>query len=185
MSQRGNTLIEVVVVAAIVVVIAAAFQSLWQGARAFGTRSASAQVDAALSYARALSATSGNGATLVFDRRRSSDGTVLPGFVLTVYSGRPTGATALQRAMPPVRSSGEVSEAKLGRVPFTIFLNGAGHAGGMTGAVFPGTVVASDPGCPSGETRLVVTFSDSRWSEKRTLACNLAAAGSPVTFAAP
>jgi hypothetical protein len=183
MKQRGATLVELVIAAAIVVLITLATVRISQGARAYGTRSATSQFDAALAYAQALASTSGNGATLVFDRRLDGAGSAVPGFVLIIYAGRPTASGALRRApMAPLISSGDVREAKLGGVPFTVFLNSAGHASGMTGTVTGAVVLRSDPGCPSGETRVVLTFSDPRTSDTRTIACNTAVAGAPVTI---
>jgi hypothetical protein len=144
-------------------------------------RSAAAEFDAAIAYGRTIAATSGNGATLVFNRRLDANGSVTPGFVLTLYAGRPTTAGALQLArIAPVLSSGEVAEAKLGAVPFTLFLDSAGHVSGMSGAFVPGTVLATDPGCPSGASSLVLTFSDPHATDTRTLPCNV-----PVFGVAP
>ena len=183
MRDRGYTLVEVVIVVAILALIAAASWSLYQGGRAFGTRSAAAQFDAALAYAQALAANSGNGATMVFAQLRSTDGSAEPGFVLITYSGRPTSAGALVRApLAPMTSIGDVREAKLGGVPFTIFLNGAGHASGMSGTVNTGTIIASDPGCPAGETSVVLAFSDSRETDTRTIACKTIVSGSPIAL---
>jgi hypothetical protein len=143
-------------------------------------RSSVDQFDGALAYARALAANSGNGATMVFERRTASDWSDAPGFILTIYSGRPTSAAALARtALPPIVSIGDVDEAKLGGVPFTLFLNSAGHASAMRGAVLPGTILAGDPGCPSGESGIVLTFSDGRASDTRTIPCNSAVGGAP------
>jgi type II secretory pathway pseudopilin PulG len=179
-SQRGTTLVELLVASAIAVLAAVAFFSLSQGARAFSMRSATAQFDAALSYAQALASTSGNGATMVFARRLGPDGAPMPGFVLALYAGRPTGANALQPApMPPLQSPGDLAEARLGDVPFTIFLDGAGHASGMTGTVGSGTVISTDPGCPPGETGIVLRFSDSRAVDTRSVPCDSPLAGSP------
>ncbi len=186
MGQRGSTLIELILAAAISILIAAVFFTLAQGSRAFAMRSASAQFDAALSYAQALAATSGDGATLVFDKRRAADGTVAPGFVLTVYSGRPAASGALHRApMPPVQSTGDVTEAKLGGVPFAVFLNGAGHASASSGTVAASTVIASDPGCPAGESSVVLRFGGPAASDVRKIPCSLAAAGIPAVLRTP
>lgn len=178
MRERGTTLLEVVIVLAIAVLLAAAGLALAKGSRPFAMRSAVSQFDGTLAYARALAADSGNGATLVF--RPGSAGS---GFMLIVYAGRPTSLSAMHQApLAPVLATGDVSEAKLGRVPFTIFLDSAGHAGAMNGAVSPGTAIASDPGCPSGESAVVLTFSDARSSGVRTIACNTAVSGVPVSI---
>lgn len=178
MGQRGTSLIELVIATAIMAVVAVAAVALCQGVRAFGKRSAAVQFDAVLAYAQALASTSGNGATLVFEKRPEDTG-----FVLTVYSGRPTAPGAMHRTpSAPMTSNGEVREAALGGVPFTIFLNSAGHASGMTGTVTTGTVLAGDPGCPSGESSVVLTFSDPRAAETRSIACTAAVAGTPVVI---
>ena len=102
-------MLETVVAAAIVVTVAAAI-SWGLGSRWFAERSAATQFDAAYSYAQALAAGSGNGATLAFEKRLARDGTVLPGFRLTVYSGRPSTAGALQPgAVAPLEGNGGVS----------------------------------------------------------------------------
>jgi hypothetical protein len=181
MRQRGTTLLEVVLAAAIGLLIAAVFVNLAEGSHAAGMRSALSQFDAALAYAKALAATSGNGATLVFERRIAAGGTALHGFKLTVYSGRPTGAGALQNsALPAIESGADVSEASLGGVPFTIFLNGAGHASAIRGATSTTGVLTSDPGCPAGESSVVLSFSDARGPVVRSLPCNAAVAGAPA-----
>ncbi len=173
MRERGVTLVEVVIVTAIIVLIAATSLGLSQGARTYGMRSATGQFDAALGYAQALAASSGNGATLKFTAPASG-----PGFVLTVYSGRPNALGAMRLArMAPVTSTGGVREAKLGAVPFTIFLDSAGHASGMAGTLTASAVLANDPGCPPGEGSVVLTFSDPRATDTRTIACNAAVAG--------
>lgn len=166
--QRGMTLVEVVLAVAIAMVAAAAFAALAQGAHAYGAQSAVQQFDAVLADAQAIAANSGNGATLVF----APDG---GGFSLTVYSGRPTSANALRASgMAPIGAAGNVSEARLGAPPFSVFLNGAGHASALRGAVAPGSVIANDPGCPAGETSVTLQLRDPRTSVTRSLSCRSA-----------
>ena len=159
------TIVELVVAVAIMVLVTVAFVSFAQGARSYAGQSGVQQFDAALAYAQSVAANSGNGATLVF--APSGDG-----FVLTVYSGRPTSANALsESSIVPVRGTSSVSEAQLGAPPFTVFLNGAGHASASHGAVGPGSVIANDPGCPAGETSVTLKFSDPRTNVTRSLSC--------------
>jgi hypothetical protein len=172
--QRGVTLFEVVIVAAIFVLVMAAALVLSAGSGTLETRAATSQFDGALAYAQSLAATSGNGATLVFS---SDEG----GFTLTTYAGRPNAAGAMRQApIAPFAANAHVSEAKLGPAPFTVFLNGEGHASGIKGAVSPGTVIANDPGCPSGESSIVLTFEDPHYSHTRTIPCKIVAAGMAV-----
>lgn len=172
------TLLEVLLACAVLSVIAIAGMALAQGSRAGSRRSAVAQFDAELAYAESLAANSGNGATLVF-----TPGTTGDGFVLTVYSGRPTSAGAMQQSsLAPIHGGGTITEAKLGGIPFSVFLDGAGHASARSGSVSPGTIVASDPGCPLGEPAIALRFSDSRGSDTRTIPCNAAIAGAPAAI---
>jgi hypothetical protein len=181
--QRGVTVVEVVLVTALLALLAAAGVWLSGAAQAYGMRSATTQFDSILAYAQALAAAGGNGATLVFDRRSGAQQSALPGFVLTVYAGRPTTAGAMQQAaVPPLISTAEVQEARLGAVPFTVFLNSAGHASAMTGAVTPEAVVASDPGCPPGESSVVLTFADPRAADARSIPCDRAISGAPISI---
>jgi hypothetical protein len=78
--------------------------------------------DANLAAAKALAASSGNGATLVF---APQVGGAL-GFTLRVYSGRPTasGSVTASNTMAAI-SATSVSEAHFGKPPFAIFLNSA------------------------------------------------------------
>lgn len=166
--QRGMTLVEVVLAVAIATIAGVAFVALARGAHAYGAHSAVQQFDAALAYAQSLAANGGNGATMVF----APDG---DGFSLTVYSGRPTSAGALSASgMAPIGAAASVSEARLGAPPFSVFLNGAGHASATRGAVTPGSVIANDPGCPAGETSVTLQMRDPRTSVTRSLSCRSA-----------
>lgn len=166
--QRGSTLLELVLAVAIMVLATVAFVSFAQGAHSYAARSAVQQFDAALAYAQSVAANSGNGATMVF--APSGDG-----FVLTIYSGRPTSANALRASsIAPIHAAGSVSEARLGAPPFSVFLNGAGHASAWHGAVAPGSIIVSDPGCPAGETRVTLELRDPRTTVTRTLSCRSA-----------
>ena len=165
------TLLEVMLTMAVVAMVAIATVGFSQGARLYAAGSSVREFDAALAYARALAATSGNGATLVF----ASDGRV------TVYAGRPTSINALSpSALAPHVVPAAIREAELGAPPFTVFLNSAGHASAMRGAVLPGTIIASDPGCPAGETSVALSFADATSAVTRELPCNTIVAGSPA-----
>jgi type II secretory pathway pseudopilin PulG len=164
-NQRGSTLVELMVAAAIAAFLAALFAFSF-GARPLATRSATAQVDAALGAAEALASTSGSGATIVFAPAQ-------PGFSLTIYAGRPSGAGLLRPfGLAPMNARAGIVESMLGPPPFTVFLDGAGHASAMKGTVTPSTPpLANDPGCPPGESAVTLTLSDPRTSVIRTLPC--------------
>lgn len=161
------TLIEVTISAAIAILMAAAFFQMARGSRPLAASSAAAAFDAAIAFAKSIAATSGNGATLVFEP--ASPG---PGYTVRIYSGRPdTGNALTPVSVPPISSQANVSEAVLGAPPFTVFLDGSGYASGQTGAVAPGSSQAADPGCPVGESALTLTFSDARSPLVRALPC--------------
>jgi prepilin-type N-terminal cleavage/methylation domain-containing protein len=177
-TERGYTLVEILLVAAIVVTMAAFGFAMAQAAHAFAMRSAAGQFDAAVAYARSVAAGSGNGATLVFTSRVDSRGSVLGGFAARLYAGRPNADGPIVAVpMPAVTTEGEIAEASLGHPPFTIFFNGAGQVSGMQGTVSPASEIASDPGCGDGRSSLLFTISDSRATTTRALACPQAVAG--------
>lgn len=164
MRQRGFSLIEVIIVVAIVITVATFVLAASSGARPYAARSAATQFDAALAYGRALAATSGNGATLLFTPGRA-------GFAISFYSGRPTAAGALRpAAAPPMAAQAEVHEASVGPPPFALFLNSAGHA--TLAAVAAGTPapMSAEPPCPPGGS-WTLTFADGRRQEERVLPC--------------
>src|SRR5579885_1619356 len=130
MGQRGFTLVEVLVSAAIVSLLVAAGFGLSASVHPLGARSAAAQFDAALDYARALAAQNPNGATLTVSAGR-----------IAVYSGRPTAAGALAPApLAPLSTAGaQAAEVSLGSGPFALLVDGEGR---VTGASFQGQTPA-------------------------------------------
>jgi len=155
--------------------MAAIALGLAQGTRPFGMRSATAEFDAAVAYARTLAGSSGNGATLVFTTARTR------GFVMRLYSGRPVSAGAMTpAAMPPMSASGDIAEATLGPAPFSLFFDSSGHVTGVAGAVTPSSQIGFEPPCPGGGQAMAFTFGPGRAVENRTLACRQEAAGVPA-----
>jgi prepilin-type N-terminal cleavage/methylation domain-containing protein len=176
--QRGFTLVEVLIVAAIVITMAALVIASGQSARPFGMRSAADQFDAAIAYARSIAAGSGNGATIVFTLRKDGQGVAVPGFSARLYSGRPNALGPIVPVpMPAMNSSGDISEATLGKPPFSVFFNSAGDASAITGAVAAASALAAEPGCPGGGSEMTFTLSDPRSAVIRRLSCTQAIAG--------
>ena len=83
--EHGFTLIETVVAVGISVMLLVAGGVWMLGMRPGALRNAADDFDANLVAARAIAAGSGNGATVVFLPRIGT-----PGFIMRVYSGRPT-----------------------------------------------------------------------------------------------
>ncbi|MDP9025660.1 MAG: prepilin-type N-terminal cleavage/methylation domain-containing protein, partial [Candidatus Eremiobacteraeota bacterium] len=96
--QRGFTLVELVVAVACAVLLLAAGGTLVAGMHPGALRNAADDFDASLAAARALAASSGNGATMAVLPRVDAKGNQLAGFVLRVYAGRPNAAGAVQAA---------------------------------------------------------------------------------------
>jgi len=185
--QRGFTLVEMVVAVGIVALLAVVV-TLSLALRPGALRATVASFDASFAAARAIAATSGNGATIVVAPRADAHGR-LPGFTLRIYRGRPTAANAVTLAdAPAIVADADVREATLGSPPFAIFLSSAGNASGL--AAYPafasdGTPqfapLAAQPACPSGG--LVLTFASAHASQTRVLPCGARAFGSPVPLA--
>lgn len=171
MHQRGFTLLESAVAVAIVAATLLVAIPLAAGSRPAAAASSAAQFDAAVTYARSLASTGGNGATLVVSAAQN-------GFAMQLYSGRPTQTNALVKAMPVIGAAGDIREATLGAPPFALFFDSAGHASGMSGGLAPGSVIATDPGCPGTLPRMLFSISDARTVLTRALPC-LQTAGSP------
>ncbi len=138
--QRGFTLVETVVAVGIAALLTFGIVTLSLALRPGALRATIGSFDASFAAARAIAASSGNGATIVV-LPRSDAGGHPPGFTLRVYSGRPTAATAVRLAdVPALLSDAGVREATLGVPPFAIFLSTARNASGQ--AAYP--VLASD-----------------------------------------
>jgi prepilin-type N-terminal cleavage/methylation domain-containing protein len=186
--QRGFTLVEMVVAVGIVAVLTVA-ATLSLALRPGALRATIASFDASFATARAIAATSGNGATMVVLPRTDGHGNHLPGFTLRIYRGRPTAANAVTLAdAPALVADADVREATLGTPPFAIFLSSAGNASGL--AAYPTTApdgspqfdpIAKQPPCPSGG--LMLTFASSHASQTRVLPCGATAFGSPIPLA--
>ena len=166
MRQQGFTLVEVVLVAAIVMVAAAVLGFAF-GSRPLALRSSATQFDAALAYGKALAATGGNGATLVFEPAAR-------GSTITLYQGRPTVAGALRpAAIPPFSLDADVREASLGSPPFALFLSGAGRASmAKIGAGATPAPLATEPACPATGAWNLLFRADGAKEESHVLACS-------------
>ncbi len=180
--EAGFTLLETVVTVGIAVILLTAGGYWMLSMRPGALRGALDDFDANLAAAKALAASSGNGATLVFAPHPSNGS----GFTLTVFSGRPNAANAVTATNTMIASSPTgVSEAHFGNPPFAIFLNSAGYPTGS--ANYPTldaqenptfNVIAQQPPCPSGGIEL--TFTNPQGvTATRTLPCN-----EPVPIAA-
>lgn len=179
--QRGFTLIETVVACAIVAMLLVAGGFWMMGLHPGALAQATNDYDAAMNTARALAATSSNGATLVFAPIAGRSG-----FTLRVYAGRPSATNAVQPTTAmPVTSDASISERTLGAPPFAIFFGASGHVSGK--AAYP-TIdtngnatfasIAAEPGCPSGG--FVLTFSAPPGATAtRSLACTSNVASAP------
>jgi prepilin-type N-terminal cleavage/methylation domain-containing protein len=172
--ERGFTLLEIAVALGIFAMLLLA--GLWAMAtHPTALVSATDDLDAALASARAIAASSGNGATLVFSARNDGG----KGFVLRLYRGRPdeSGAVQPESTMDLVSSAG-IKERTLGSPPFSIFIDSAGDASGI--ASYPSfdssgaaefTVIPQEPPCPNGGFLITLTNPQGTASATRALPC--------------
>lgn len=151
-AQRGTTLIEVLIVVAVIVIVSAIAWGVSSGDRAFAAQSAATIFDAQLAHARAIAASSGSAATLVFTP--ASPG---PGAVISLAPD-PDG-------VPAETLRADVSEASLGSPPFSLAIDAVGHA------------TASQP-CPAAGG-YTLNFSAGPASASRFLPCPVVVAGPP------
>jgi prepilin-type N-terminal cleavage/methylation domain-containing protein len=173
-AEAGFTLLELVVTVAIAVILIAAGGVWMLSMRPGALRGALNDFDANLASAKAIAATSGNGATLIFEPQSNGS----PGYTLSVYSGRPTTAGAVTATNTMVaNSAATISEAHFGNPPFAIFLSSAGYPTGsanypsLSDGVPNFTTIATEPPCPSGGMELTFT-SPQGVTGTRTLPCN-------------
>ncbi len=187
-SERGFTLVEMVIAVAIAAILLVAGGVWMLSMRPGALRGATNDFDSALAVARQLAATSGNGATLAFLPR--PDGA--QGFLLRVYSGRPNAANAVTATNTMIASTNAtVSEATYGSPPFAIFLSSAGYPSGK--ASYPSVdgsgnvsfpVVAKQPPCPANG--IVLTFTSPQGvTQTRSLQCNTVVAGAAAANPSP
>ena len=185
--EAGFTLLELVVSVAIAVILLTAggywLLSMHPGA----LRGALDDFDANLASAKAIAASSGNGATLIFEPQ--ANGSL--GYTLRVYSGRPTAAGAVTQTNTMIaNSAATVKEAHFGNPPFAIFLSSAGYPTGKAGyptvnAGVPNfTTIATEPPCPAGGIELTFT-SPQGVTGTRSLPCNVVVSGTAGTDSTP
>ncbi|MHB1798390.1 MAG: prepilin-type N-terminal cleavage/methylation domain-containing protein [Vulcanimicrobiaceae bacterium] len=173
--SRGFTLVEVTVATGILAAFLLAVGAIALGSRPFAVRSDATRFDALVAAARAVAASSGNGATLAFVSGGGGAGTTA-----RLYAGRPNGGAMRLTSLAPVRLRAEVRAKNVGRPPFAIFFSSAGYATAASGSYAPGSFLASEPPCPvPSPGAAVVTFSAGRAGESRTLPCPSAVGASP------
>jgi prepilin-type N-terminal cleavage/methylation domain-containing protein len=157
--QRGFTLIEVLFTIAIVTIVALGASTLLASSNPFLTRGTSLAFDALLGNARAVAATSGNGATITVVNDAS-------GFTATLYPGRPNTA-GLGTAVQTLHENASLMSAFTNATSFAFFLNSAGTGTASTWTLTSGTL-ATEPPCPGA---LNLTITSGGHAVNATLAC--------------
>ncbi|MHB8141756.1 MAG: prepilin-type N-terminal cleavage/methylation domain-containing protein [Vulcanimicrobiaceae bacterium] len=187
-TERGFTLVELMVAVAIAMLFAVGIVAYSLARRPAALRTAVDRYDALMVQARSLAAASGNGATLVFLPRSNAAGTRVPGFTLRLYRGRPNATGALAPAVAAqVISDADIREARLGTPPFAVFLASDGSASAL-GAYPPSAggfpTIANQPPCPGAQVTL--EFRVPQAADTRLLSCSAPRAyGSARPYASP
>lgn len=176
-SDRGFTLVEVVVTVAIVATTVAAGFGISLGARSFAVSAAAAEFDHVLDAARTI-ARETEGATLAFAPDAYGDGTEVR--VLAPGADGTLAATT----MPVVHARAAIAESEsLGATPFALVIHASGALGGRPGFRQGDTTPATEVGCPaSGSFHFVIRTAGVAADRFVPCRVTLAATG-PVTLA--
>jgi len=162
LSQRGYTLLEWVITVAVVAMVILAGGAFANSRHAYATHSAVLRVGALLTTARALAATSGNGATLTFITTPTST-------VVTLYAGRPNGGTFGTVVTSDTLEGGVTSVAvPAATTAMALFVDSAGTGTASTWMLASGTL-AAEPACPGA---LDLIFTAGGATETHALSCS-------------
>jgi prepilin-type N-terminal cleavage/methylation domain-containing protein len=180
-TDRGFTLIEVLIAVGLVALIAVGAVGATLSSRSMAVTTAAAGFDSLLDAARTTAREFPNGATIAFTPDAYGDG-----FTARLYHNRPGTAPLEASTIPAVEARVPLTETEtLGSPAFAIAIHAGGAIAGIIGPVTSGTAAAETP-CPaSGAYHLVFRYAGSR--AERTIPCriNLATTGPPTfsTFA--
>ncbi len=176
-TDRGFTLIEVLIAVGLVALLAAGAVGATLSSRSMAVTTAAAGFDSLLDAARTTAREFPNGATIAFTPDAYGDG-----FVARLYHNRPGTAPLEASTIPAVEARVPLNETEaLGSPAFAIALHAGGAVAGIIGPVTGGSAGAETP-CPaSGAYHLVFSYAGAR--AERTLPCriNLATTG-PATL---
>jgi prepilin-type N-terminal cleavage/methylation domain-containing protein len=175
-SERGFTLIELVITTAIIATIVAAGVAIALGSRSFAVSAAAAEFDHLLDSARTV-ARETEGATLVFAPDAFGDGTEIR--VMAPGSDDSLTATAL----PVVHARAAIEEAALGKAPFAFVVHASGSLGGRPGYRLGDSTASGEVGCPAaGVFHFVIRAAGA--TAERVIPCRITlAATGPLAFA--
>jgi len=174
-SERGFSLVEVVLAAGVVSLIALSGVWLTLSSRSLAVSAAAAGFDALLDGARTTARAFDEGVTLAFVPDAYGDG-----FRAQLYQNRPGTAALVASTMPALEARVAVLETeKLGAPSFAVTIHGNGDVAGIVGAVL-GQAGPETPCPPSGAYHLVFTYAAAH--ADRYVACRitLAVTGPPA-----
>ena len=176
-SERGFSLIEVLLAAGIIALVALGGAGLTLGSRSPAISTAANGFDALLDAARATARAYDHGITLAFVPDAFGDG-----FRAQLYENRPGTAALVVSSMPALEARVAVRETEtLGAPPFALTIHANGNVAGIAGTVL-GQAGPETP-CPAGGAYHLV-FSYAATTVDRYLSCSVTlAATGPAALA--
>ena len=177
-SDRGFTLLEVLICVGLVVLIAAGAVGATLSSRSLAVTSAAAGIDALLDAARTTARQFPGGATIAFAPDAYGDG-----FVARLYENRPGVDTLTATTTPPVEARVLLTETEtLGAPAFAIAIHANGKVSGFQGNILNG---ATSVACPTSG-RFHLAFAYAGFMATRDIPCriDLATTG-PIVYVTP
>lgn len=179
-SERGLTLVEVVLTVGIVALIALGGATLTLGSRSLAVSTAASGFDALLDAARATARAFDHGITLAFVPDAFGDG-----FRAQLYENRPGTAALVASSMPALEARVAVRETEsLGAPAFALTIHANGDVAGIAGTVLGQT--GPETPCPaSGAFHLVFSYAATKADRYVACSITLAATGPAVLASLP
>jgi prepilin-type N-terminal cleavage/methylation domain-containing protein len=165
-TDRGFTLIEVLIAVGLVALVAAGAVGATMSSRSMAVTTAAAGFDSLLDAARTTAREFPDGATIAFTTDAYGDG-----FIARLYQNRPGTDPLIASTIPAVEARVGITETQtLGKPPFAIALHVEGAIAGVPGNVLTGA--ATETPCPASGT-YHLTFAYAGFHADRDVPCRI------------
>jgi type II secretory pathway pseudopilin PulG len=182
-SERGFTLMEVLIAVGMIVLLTVAGFGLSLSMKPLELSAATMQFDATLESARSIAAAFSDGATVFVSTAPGSTN-----FRAQVYGNRPGGSLPLAASTVPVLDSkATITETSVLHDPaFAVIIHGNGNIGARANFAVGDAPVGPELNCPSPQNALIFQFTVNGQKATRTLPCHIdLAASGPIVIETP